>query len=176
MIVTTATVLTRARLGTYFVPEMDYDDVADVGVTLGVIAVSALLALLLKPEVVWREVTAARSLRPSRMLLVAVSVTALCWPLASSPELGVQQCALGLGLYGLSCVVSIVSARWVAVPQVLVLLVSMIPKLLPSLWSPFTPSQRGAAFLVVACLVGVVGSAVVVLKTDPRPPDSAHRG
>ena len=166
VITVTAVSLTWAGLRATLLQEMNYRDAAQTASSLGVIAVSALAALLLRPEVAWREQTAGRSLFRYRVMVVAFGWLALSWPLLSGGGLGLQHLAVGMLMYGISCLLAPLGNNWVTAPHIIVLLIALIPQFLPPAWNPFTPAQRGDEVLLAGFLTGILGALVYVARDN----------
>lgn len=150
------------RVGSQLNPDMIYSDESQLLISLGILASSALSSWLLVPEVGWREHTASQSLWGPRVVLVVIVGVTLCWPWLAPGTWALQHVALGVLLCGASGLL----ARWkpalVSLPQVVALLLALIPKLLPPQWNPLMPTQRGIAFLLVAATMALAGAVATV--------------
>ncbi len=165
-VVVVAAALTWARAGAWISPAMVQDDEAQLATSLAVLVVSGLCALPLRADVPWRERLARRSLRRERALLVLGMWGALAWPLVGLGGQGLQHVAVGVGLFGCSCLVAPLRPVPIALPQVIVLLLGLVPELVPPPWHPFMPAQRGALCGWVCLGVAVAGALVAVASAS----------
>lgn len=157
------------RVGASLNPDMRADDLLQTAGSLGAIAVSAMTAWLLVPEIPALEMTAARGLVAQRGLLVALCLLANMWVFLLPGGLGLQHLGLAAGLFGLACLTAGPAPGAVAAPHVGALLLALVPKLVPASWNPLTPAQRGQEFLAVALALAFLGCAVhTVSPARPR--------
>lgn len=141
---------------------------------LATVAASSVAAICLAPRAPWLDAGAARSLKPSRAALyVAGSVFAL-WPIVVMhvPWMAAatrSSIVTGLALYGTSsCVGAMLGSRWVALPQVAFVGLSLVPGLLPLAINLFTPTHRGPLVELGFVFMWILGFFVFLV----RPPQS----
>ncbi|WP_296138201.1 hypothetical protein [uncultured Tessaracoccus sp.] len=165
-VVVVAAALTWMRAGVWISAAMIQDDETQLATSLAVLVVSGLCALPMRADVPWREHLARRPLRRERALLVLGMWGVLVWPLVSLSELGLQHVAVGLGLFGCSCLVAPLRAVPLALPQVIVLLLGLVPELVSPSWHPFMPAQRSALCSWVCLGVAAAGAVVGVASAS----------